>query len=110
MLSKLPNFVRPDEEVVGNHGYHICMYINDFEKTYTNAKNFQLNDHTEVNCVWHNPRFPTSTFETLDSCLAQDKEFRIKDVLDVDTGEVIYQLEWEVRALEHKSFSFPFLR
>lgn len=77
-------------------GHHIAVYINEFERVYEKS--------AEAGLVWNNPRFPHLTYDTLSDALRHN-EFRIKDILDPDTGAQLYTLEHEVRSLLHPGFS-----
>ena len=55
-----------------------------------------------VNLVWNNPCF-TMTYDTLEEVM-KVQEFSVKDFLDLETGEVVYQLEHEIRSTKHPSF------
>ena len=76
-------------------GHHIALYVNyaSFVDAY----------HRAQKLVFHNPRSPQFNFETLEAVLGHD-EFRFKDITDLQTGEVLYELEHEIRALSHVGF------
>merc|ERR1712039_502318 len=54
--------------------------------------------------VYNNPRFPHLTYDTLDDALRHG-EFRVLDIVDPQSGKVVYQLEHEIRSLEHPTFN-----
>ncbi|KNC79291.1 hypothetical protein SARC_08314 [Sphaeroforma arctica JP610] len=80
-------------------GHHIAIYLGNgpegYEKAYNNVEG--------LNLVWINPRFSdkVSTLETAKS----ERQFRFKNIVDIDTGETIYELEHEVRCSTHPSNS-----
>mmetsp|Transcript_10766 Transcript_10766/g.24073 ORF Transcript_10766/g.24073 Transcript_10766/m.24073 type:complete len:232 (-) Transcript_10766:133-828(-) len=76
-------------------GHHIALYVNDFQSLFLRAQNLSL--------TWDNPRFPQSTSPNISEAL-RHCEFRVRDVVDVSTGEVLYQLEHEIRSLRHVQF------
>eukprot|EP00966_Prymnesium_polylepis_P110412 2554642-Prymnesium_polylepis.1 len=77
-------------------GHHVAVYTNRFDDIYERLAAHGL--------VWNNPRFPHLTYDTLDDALRHN-EFRIHDIVDPQTGAVIYTLEHEVRSLLHRGFS-----
>ena len=85
---------QPGEEVPYD-GYHIAIYINNFLDAYRRAKERQL--------VWNNPRFPNTTYDTEDLAL-RHTEFRILRLVDPKTGELLCELEHEIRATSHPQF------
>lgn len=106
-IKENPQFLRfVEKDVVGPYeGDHLAIYVNDFVAMYERAKNVLIKGDTPdktVNIVWNNPCF-TMKYDTLDKVL-QLNEFRFKDFLDLETGEVVYQLEHEVRSLAHAGF------
>ena len=77
-------------------GVHACIYIPTFQQTYNTLK--------ERDLIWTNPRFTH-----LDSCDTWDeaqasRTFRFKDVLDVDSGEKLLELEHETRPMTHGQY------
>jgi len=95
-----------EKDVIGPYeGDHLAIYVNDFLAMYGRAKNVQIggdkSDKT-VNMVWNNPCFSLK-YDTLDQVKLLN-EFRFKDFLDLKTGEVVYQLEHEIRSLAHRGF------
>eukprot|EP00634_Sargassococcus_sp_CCMP2135_P007965 CAMPEP_0198656760 /NCGR_PEP_ID=MMETSP1467-20131203/10852_1 /TAXON_ID=1462469 /ORGANISM="unid. sp., Strain CCMP2135" /LENGTH=403 /DNA_ID=CAMNT_0044392833 /DNA_START=53 /DNA_END=1264 /DNA_ORIENTATION=+ len=78
-------------------GPHIALYVANFDAfvdSYERAKSF----------VFHNPRSPQFSFSSIERVLFHD-EFRFKDITDLDTGELLYELEHEIRALSHDGFT-----
>lgn len=79
-------------------GHHIAMYVGesaeDFYQAFRNAK--------LANIVWCNPRF-SDQVQTLDQA-EEEKQFRFKDIVDMETGEKIFELEHEIRSIGHPSW------
>ena len=82
-------------------GHHIAMYVGtstaDFEQAFENAK--------MANVVWVNPRFSDKAM-TLDSA-THWKQFRFKDIVDMETGKKVFELEHEMRSIEHEAWPGP---
>jgi len=79
-------------------GHHVAMYVGhsqaDFEKAFSSAH--------ETGIVWVNPRFSDKTTD-LDSA-REYRQFRFKDIVDPSTGQVIFQLEHEMRSVQHTAW------
>jgi len=79
-------------------GHHIAIYVGqtktDFERAFRNAE--------MAGIVWVNPRFADKV-TTLDGAKSVN-QFRFRDILDIKTGELIFQLEHEIRSVEHPSW------
>lgn len=79
-------------------GHHIALYVGesaaDFEQAFHNA---QL-----ANIVWCNPRF-SDQVTSLDG-LRKEQQFRFKNIVDMETGETIMELEHEMRSIDHKAW------
>ena len=84
------------EEVGEYDGHHIAVYVNGFAAAYERLARAGL--------VWDNPRFPHLTYPNLSAALGH-AEFRVRTIADPETGEALYELEHEVRSLEHATFS-----
>ncbi|CAK9077054.1 unnamed protein product [Durusdinium trenchii] len=82
-------------EAVPYDGYHIAIYINHFVDAYRRAKERQL--------VWNNPRFPNTTYDTEDLAV-KHSEFRILKLVDPMSGEILCEVEHEIRAASHPGF------
>jgi hypothetical protein len=84
-------------------GYHIALYVGsnaaDFEQAFQNCQ--------DAGIVWVNPRFSDQAM-TLTGARTW-KQFRFKHVLDLETGQVLFQLEHEVRSVEHEAWPGAFL-
>jgi len=85
-----------DVDLEAMNGIHICIYTNDFGGLYHRLK--------QLNLIWTNPRF---TY--LDSCntwqeAVSSRTLRFKDIVDIDTGEKLVELEHETRPLRHGQY------
>ena len=78
-------------------GHHIALYVGESEADFEQAfKNASL-----AGVVWVNTRFSDDA-TTLEGALKW-KQFRFKNICDLETGEVIYELEHEVRSMSHEA-------
>ena len=78
------------------NGVHICIYLSNFQSTYQTLKN--------QNLIWTNPRFThLDSCDTWEEAFAS-RTFRFKDVVDVETGEKVLELEHETRPMMHGQF------
>jgi len=79
-------------------GHHLAMYVGssdaDFEQAFKNA---QL-----AGIVWVNPRFSDNVTSLQGA--REWKQFRFKDIVDMETGQVIMELEHEMRSIEHSAW------
>ena len=85
-----------DAAIRAMEGVHICIYANNFKKLYDRLKEGQL--------IWTNPRFTR-----LDSCDTWEeahasRTLRFKDIIDLETGEKLLELEHETRPLRHGQY------
>jgi len=105
-ISENPQFIKfIEKDVVEPYeGDHLCIYVNDFMAMYNRAKSVKIgsDNSNTLNIVWNNPCF-TMKYDTWEK-VKQLNEFRFKDFLNLETGEVVYQLEHEVRSLAHPGF------
>eukprot|EP00797_Seminavis_robusta_P027096 Sro502_g155580.1 n/a (311) ;mRNA; r:32456-33388 len=78
--------------------HHIALYVGqvkaDFNQAYRNAE--------MAGVVWINPRFEDKV-DTL-TAAQQWNQFRFKNIVDLETGKPIVELEHEVRSTEHSSW------
>lgn len=75
-------------------GEHLAIYIGDYEGTFERVD--------KIGKVWQNPRFiKVDNVRTLEEAL-KAQQFRFKDVIDLDTGELVFELEHEVRGYASK--------
>ena len=77
-------------------GHHIALYLNDFVAIYHRLKKDGL--------IYDNPRFPQFSYGTVQEVLYHN-EYRILNIIDVNSGETIFELEHELRSLSHPAFS-----
>ena len=86
------------DEIPPYDGHHIALYVGrngaDFEQAFRNA---QIAD-----IVWKNPRF-SDQVDSLEEA-RKEHQFRFKDILDIETGDVIMELEHEMRSVDHHSW------
>ena len=105
-IKENPQFLKyvESKDVHEYEGEHICIYVNDFIGIYKKAKNVKVkhSGSKALSIVWNNPCF-TMKYDTLEQ-VQRLNEFRFKDFLNLETGEVAYQLEHEVRSLAHPGF------
>ena len=76
-------------------GHHMALYL-------ANAESFKgafLRLKAD-GIVWVNPRFSDKA-TTLDGALHEYRQFRLKDIRDPDTGELLHTIEHEVRVGTH---------
>lgn len=75
---------------------HICIYAQNFKSLYYRLK--------ERNLIWTNPRFTRlDSCDTWEEAMAS-RTLRFKDVIDLDTGEKLFELEHETRPLRHGQY------
>uniref|UniRef100_A0A7S3L3N9 VOC domain-containing protein n=1 Tax=Amphora coffeiformis TaxID=265554 RepID=A0A7S3L3N9_9STRA len=91
-------FRETDEPIPPYDGHHVAMYVGqsaaDFDQAYKNAE--------LANVVWVNPRFSDKA-DTLKGA-QKWKQFRFKNIVDMDTGKPIFELEHEIRSVEHEAW------
>lgn len=91
-------FRETTEQIPDYDGHHIALYVGesgaDFEQAFKNA---QL-----ANVVWCNPRFQDQA-DSLEEA-RKEQQFRFKDIVDMETGERIMELEHEMRSINHPAW------
>jgi hypothetical protein len=91
-------FRETTEPIPDYDGHHIALYVGetaaDFEQAFKNAK--------LANVVWCNPRFSDQA-DSLEEA-RKEKQFRFKDIVDMETGEFIMELEHEMRSIQHPAW------
>lgn len=79
-------------------GHHVAIYVgdnkDDFELAFKNIE--------QAGVVWINPRFSDKAGNL--NGAKKWKQFRFKDIVDLRTGAKIFQLEHEMRSLEHEAW------
>jgi len=79
-------------------GHHIALYVGesaqDFEQAFKNA--------LLANVVWKNPRF-SDQVDNLEEA-RKEQQFRFKEIIDIETGVPIMELEHEMRSINHPSW------
>jgi len=94
-----------DEEGVGDDvivppydGHHIALYVGrsgeDFERAFENCD--------LAGAVWTNPRFRDEVTDLEGA--REEGQFRFKDLMDLRTGRTVFELEHEIRSVEHDSW------
>lgn len=92
---KLYQVVNSDE--VGT-GHHIAIYVGCDDDDYKVA----ASNCVDGGLLWVNPQFDD---RVLDVEAAMDaKQFRFKNIIDIDTGDTLYVLEHEIRSISHPLF------
>jgi len=79
-------------------GHHIALYVGDTKEDFEVA--FRNADMAGI--VWVNPRF-ADRVTTLEAAKSLN-QFRFRNILDIKTGEQIFQLEHEIRSVQHPSW------
>lgn len=91
-------FRESNEPIPTYDGHHVAMYVGkssaDFEQAYKNAE--------LAGVVWVNPRFSDKA-DTLEGAKKWN-QFRFKNIVDMDTGKTIFELEHEIRSVKHESW------
>ncbi len=94
-------FRETDGPIPSYDGHHIALYVGqsaaDFEQAFRNA---QL-----AGIVWVNPRFDDQAM-TLQGA-KKWQQFRFKNIVDMETGKTIFELEHEMRSIEHEAWPGP---
>lgn len=80
-------------------GWHVAIYLADYSGPYARCAARGL--------VWNNPRFVDRVY-SFDDAL-RESQFRFKDIIDLETGERLLEMEHEVRSLAHPYFMRPFV-
>lgn len=91
-------FIESDLPIPAYQGEHVALYIADgdiFRESYMRASQFNL--------VFNNNRSPHLVYDTYEDVQRLD-EFRFKDIIHPETGELLYELEHEIRSLNHQGF------
>jgi hypothetical protein len=95
------NSNKDDNEYKNNsyHGHHrVALYVGesaaDFEQGFKNADLADL--------IWSNPRFSDNVITLQDA--RNWKQFRFKDIVDMETGDLILELEHELRSIEYDAW------
>ncbi|CBJ27429.1 conserved unknown protein [Ectocarpus siliculosus] len=93
-------FVEEEDEALLQQeydGHHICVYLPEegFRRSFEEAERRGL--------VFVNPRRNFGKADTLEKAL-EEKQYRIKDLVDPATGELLHVLEHEIRSISHPSY------
>mmetsp|Transcript_25402 Transcript_25402/g.35618 ORF Transcript_25402/g.35618 Transcript_25402/m.35618 type:complete len:468 (-) Transcript_25402:1590-2993(-) len=84
------------EESPPYDGHHVAIYIHDFAESYQRAKDQSL--------IFENSIFPQFSYENLKDAL-EFQEFRFCNFVDTSTNITVFNLEHEVRSLQHQGFA-----
>lgn len=97
------NFLETENELAEYDGHHIALYVDgNKSKEGPNEYEDSFNRALKSKVIWINPRFADRT-DTLEKA-REECQYRFKDILDVETGEVVLELEHEVRSMHHESW------
>lgn len=91
-------FRETNESIPPYDGHHIALYVgqngSDFEQAFKNCETAGI--------VWVNPRFSDKASDLQGA--KEWHQFRFKDIIDMDSGQPIFELEHEVRSLTHSAW------
>jgi len=94
-------FRETDDPIPPYDGHHIALYVGqsaaDFEQAFRNSE--------MAGIVWVNPRFDDQAM-TLQGA-KKWQQFRFKNIVDMETGKTIFELEHEMRSIEHEAWPGP---
>eukprot|EP00985_Skeletonema_marinoi_P031006 scaffold35454_cov206-Skeletonema_marinoi.AAC.1 len=79
-------------------GHHIAIYVGNCDEDYKVAASNCL----DGGLLWVNPQFEDKVLD-VDSAM-ECKQFRFKNIVDIETGETLYVLEHEIRSISHPLF------
>jgi len=79
-------------------GHHVAMYVGEGREDYERV----FGSCMDAGVVWVNPRFSDRVVDLTGA--KKLRQFRFKDVLDLETGKRIFELEHEVRSVHHGSW------
>lgn len=85
-------------EIPPYDGHHIALYVGldskDFEQAFKNCETAGI--------VWVNPRFSDKAVNLNTAKIY--KQYRLKNILNIKTGKQIFELEHEIRCIEHEAW------
>ena len=86
------------ESIPPYDGHHIALYVgdthNEFEEVFGQA--------LDTGVVWVNTRFRDDVMDLEGA--RHHNQFRFKNLIDIETGELLMELEHEVRSVRHTAF------
>jgi hypothetical protein len=91
-------FRETTNEIPKYDGHHVALYVGQSQADFEQA--FQNCDQAGV--IWVNPRFDDKAANLQGA--KRYMQFRFKDIVDMETGEPIFQLEHEVRSVRHSAW------
>ena len=92
-LTRMNNMRHGHEMMNKQKGIHVAVYVSKFKDSYDLLKKAQL--------IWTNPKF-----SRLDRCDTWEdakagRQYRFKDLIDMQTKEKIFEMEHETRSMRH---------
>mmetsp|Transcript_21716 Transcript_21716/g.35550 ORF Transcript_21716/g.35550 Transcript_21716/m.35550 type:complete len:465 (+) Transcript_21716:165-1559(+) len=79
-------------------GHHIAIYVGNCDEDFEVA----ASNCVDGGLLWANPQFEDNVLD-VDSAM-ECKQFRFKNIVDIETGETLYALEHEIRSISHPLF------
>lgn len=90
-------FQAVDSDDLGT-GHHIAIYVGNCDEDFEVA----ASNCVDGGLLWVNPQFEDRVLD-VDSAM-ECKQFRFKNIVDIETGETLYVLEHEIRSISHPLF------
>jgi hypothetical protein len=91
-------FRETTNEIPKYDGHHVALYVgqsqSDFEQAFKNCD--------QAGVVWVNPRFDDKASNLQGA--KRYMQFRFKNIVDMETGEPVFELEHEVRSVKHTAW------
>jgi len=91
-------FRETDDPIPSYDGHHVALYVGENQADYEAA----FKRVSGAGVVWVNPRFSDKVTNLTGA--KKLKQFRFKDILDLKTGKKIFELEHEIRSIQHSSW------
>jgi hypothetical protein len=91
-------FRETDDPIPPYDGHHIALYVGQDARDFVQA----FKNSETAGIVWVNPRFSDKASD-LEGAIHWH-QYRLKDVLDMNTGNAIFELEHEVRSVTHTAW------
>ncbi len=79
-------------------GHHIAIYVGNCDEDFEVA----ASNCVDGGLLWVNPQFEDKVLD-VESAM-KCKQFRFKNIVDIETGETLYVLEHEIRSISHPLF------
>ncbi|CAM9209747.1 unnamed protein product [Choristocarpus tenellus] len=90
--------VEEGEEAPSSYdGHHVCLYLTEecFRSSFLELERMGL--------IFINPRRNFGRADTLEKAL-EERQYRVKDIVDPTSGELLHELEHEIRSTNHPSY------